>query len=139
MLTTSEGQFPETALRPICDDSWRSEGKRPKLFESRAAGRVFGTPGATLRSIQIRCTLSRGICPQDGCNPFLTVLPQGVIYFVVIAALLVLFKRLYRYHKLKRTPFAFPFAFRPYPTAVQFHQLLRQRKTQPGSLKSTAF
>jgi hypothetical protein len=27
--------FPEAALRLIGDDSWRSEGKRPELFEIR--------------------------------------------------------------------------------------------------------
>jgi hypothetical protein len=25
--------LPEAALQLICDDSWRSEGKRPELFE----------------------------------------------------------------------------------------------------------
>jgi hypothetical protein len=31
--------FPEAVLQLICDDSWRSEGKRPELFEIRR-GRI---------------------------------------------------------------------------------------------------
>jgi hypothetical protein len=37
-LSTLKG-FPEAALQLICDDSWRSEGKRPELFEIRR-GRI---------------------------------------------------------------------------------------------------
>ncbi len=67
--------FLEIALQPICDDSWRCEGKRPELSDPCPFGRVLRAPGASLRSIQMGCS-ERGESVQ--CRMFMTSLVMGI-------------------------------------------------------------
>ncbi len=44
-------EFPEAALHPICEDSKRSEGKRPELFDLRHRRSEFpGRPAQALEA-----------------------------------------------------------------------------------------